>query len=110
MELISRKMVNLEGLLRSSMNDEFIIEVCGDLDFEGMTIQLTYNMQLVAMVNYDKGIDKIEIELFPDYEEVKASRVPFNGFLEVLEKAKKIAIRCEKEDTEIKKMEKDLGL
>jgi len=46
----------------------FSIELCGGLDFEGMVIDVTYNKETVAYINYENGIDNIEIEIPPKPE------------------------------------------
>jgi len=82
------------------MNKKFSIEMCGDLDFEGMAIDITYNKETIASINYDKGIDNIEIEIPP-----KSEKFVFflDDFFLVLEKAKKLAIKCAREDEELRK-------
>jgi len=82
------------------MNKEFSIEMCGDLDFEGMVIDVTYNKETVASINYEKGIDNIEIEIPPKPEKFV---FPLDDFFVALEKAKKLAIKCAKEDEEFRK-------
>ncbi len=81
------------------MNDKFSIEMCSDLDFEGMVIDISYNMQTFASINYDKGIDKMEIEISPFGKDLNKTIFPLEDFLTVLEKAKKLAIRCAEEDS-----------
>ena len=51
------------------MREGFSLEICSDLDFEGMVIDISYNMETIASINYDKGIDNMEIEFFPIKEE-----------------------------------------
>lgn len=82
------------------MNSKLSIELCGDLDFEGMLLDITYNGEAIASINYEEGIDNMEIELLPKSEEIV---FPLEEFLLVLEKAKKLAIKCAKEDEDFKK-------
>ena len=82
------------------MNKKLSIELCGDLDFEGMVIDVTYNKETIASINYEKGIDNMEIEIPPKPENFV---FPLDDFLLILEKAKKLAIKCAKEDEEFRK-------
>lgn len=77
------------------MNKKFSIEMCSDLDFEGMVIDISYNMETIASVNYDKGIDNIEIEIHPISEKLTFS---LDDFFLAIERAKQLAIKCAKED------------
>ncbi len=82
------------------MNKNFSIELCGDLDFEGMVVDVTYNKETIASINYEKGIDNIEIEIPSKPEKCV---FPLTDFFLILEKAKKLAIKCAKEDEELRK-------
>ncbi|HEV3270004.1 MAG TPA: hypothetical protein VGZ69_05080 [Candidatus Rhabdochlamydia sp.] len=80
------------------MNKKFIIELSSDLDFEGMVVNICFGNQEVAMLNYDKGINNIEIQIPSQNEESQRFIFPLQDFLNVLEKAKKLVIQCAKED------------
>ena len=80
------------------MNKKFIIELSSDLDFEGMVVNICFGNQEVAMLNYDKGINNIEIQIPSQNEESQRFIFPLQDFLTVLEKAKKLVIQCAKED------------
>ena len=67
------------------MNKKFSIEMCSDLDFEGMVID----------ISYEKGIDNMEIEIRPILDKLIFS---LGDFFVALEKAKQLAIKCAKED------------
>ena len=54
------------------------------------------------MINYDNGIDNMEIEIISCEDESSRCLFPMKDFLEILEKAKAIAIQCAKEDEERK--------
>lgn len=69
--------------------------MCSDLDYEGMVVDVSYDMETIASINYDKGIDNIEIEVYPISEKLK---FPLDDFFLVLEKAKQLAVKCAKED------------
>jgi len=69
--------------------------MCSDLDFEGMVIDISYDMETIASVNYDKGIDNIEIEIHPISEKLTFS---LDDFFLAIERAKQLAIKYAKED------------
>ena len=69
------------------MSSKFHIEMCGDVDLEGMAIYISYDTEIIASITYEKGINNMEIELFP-----------LEDFFVFLEKAKKLAIKCAQED------------
>ncbi|MDE3045330.1 MAG: hypothetical protein KGJ02_01605 [Verrucomicrobiota bacterium] len=77
------------------MSPKFILELSSNLDFEGMVVELSFEKRPLARLNYDLGIDNIEIEMLSEDEEIK---FPLADFFQVLEKAKQILIRCDKED------------
>lgn len=80
------------------MNKKFAIEICSDLDFNGMVVDISYDTERIASINYEKGINAIEIELLSGKEGVSKRVFPLNDFLRILEEAKAIAIRCAQED------------
>lgn len=93
-------MVVSGDLLRGNMNKKFTIEACSDCDFEGMVVDVCYDMETIASINYDKGIDNLEIRLSDSLYTKGNIGFPLEIFLQVLEKAKKIATRYAKEDSE----------
>jgi hypothetical protein len=90
-----------------SLNNKFIIELSSDLDYEGMVVIVSFGNQTIANINYEKGIDNIEVELFLYNETIEKLKFPLNDFLLVMEKAKKLAIKCAKEDEERKQSDTD---
>ncbi len=80
------------------MNEKFSIELCSDVDFEGMVVDISYNMQTVASINYDKGVNRMEIKMIPFGCDARGLIFPLQDFMAILEKAKQIAIRCAEED------------
>ena len=60
-----------------------------------MVIDISYNTELIASINYDKGIDNMEIEMHSRSEKLF---FPLDGFFVALEKAKQLAKKCAKED------------
>lgn len=85
------------------MKKTFIIETCSDLNYEGMVVDISFDNQRIATINYDKGINNLEIEILLSGDESSECVFPLKDFLIILEKAKEIAIQCTKEDAERKK-------
>lgn len=85
--------------------NEFVLELCSDLAYEGMVVDVCYGIDSIVSLNYDKGIDHLEIELLAWPEDAPRLAFPLDDFLEALQKAKSLAIRCAKEDEERKKNE-----
>ncbi|MGB7128287.1 MAG: hypothetical protein WBD50_04260 [Candidatus Rhabdochlamydia sp.] len=81
-----------------TINKKFRITLCSDLDFEGMVIDVCFDNQPVAILNYEKGIDNIEIQILSQNTDSQECIFPLQDFLNVLEKAKKLVIQCAKED------------
>ena len=77
------------------MNNEFIIELSSDLNFEGMVIEITFRNRMTARLNYDKGINNVEMEIICSSKEIV---LPMQDFLNALEKAKKLVHKCFHED------------
>ena len=77
------------------MNKGFGVKLCGAVDFEGMVIDICFNDETLAMLNYDKGVDHIEIEMLAQSENCV---FPLKDFLMALDKARKLAIQCAEED------------
>lgn len=79
------------------MNKKITIELSSDLDFEGMVVEITIENSILVRLNYDKGINNIEMELIPG-EGCKSANIPLNDFLTSIEKAKNLLIQCAEED------------
>jgi len=79
-------------------NGGFNLRLFGDLDFEGMVVEVCFNDELVAMINYEKGIDNMELEWFFDQMIDQKQIFPLEDVLNILQKAKELALRCAKED------------
>ena len=80
------------------MKKKLTIEMSSNLDFNGMVIDISYNMMTIASINYDKGIDNMEIEFFPFGSNSEKIILPMRDFLSVLEKAQQLAVTCAEED------------
>src|SRR3990167_962112 len=96
-ELILEKMVLLEDLLNMVINKGFCTKICSDVDREGMIVIICYDDQIVAEINYEKGIDNMEIEIILSREGSPKRAFLLNDFFIVLDKAKQLAIQCAKE-------------
>jgi hypothetical protein len=83
-------------------NKGFCLKLCSDLDFEGMVVDICFDDQPIASVNYDKGIDSIEIEIVAAPVGLVKKIFPLDDFISILESSKKLAVQCAKEDEERK--------
>lgn len=87
------------------MNKGFYLEISSNKNYEGMVVEVSYDNYLIAEINYDKGINNLEIEFIPPAEEFSDKYfLPLDEFLIILNKAKLLALKCAKED-EIRKKE-----
>jgi hypothetical protein len=89
-------MVRFVVLLRGNMNRKFIIEVCSDLDYEEMVADISYEDHIIAKITQEKGLDRMEIEIFPPTNGIKSWTLPLNDFIESIAFAKKCLIKMKK--------------
>lgn len=87
-----------EDLLSMVINSGFCTKILGDIDLEGMVIFVCYDDQIIAEVNYEKGVDNIEIDFLALKDDSHRYLFPLEDFLKILEQAKAMAIRCAKKD------------
>ncbi len=80
------------------INKGFCTKILGDIDLEGMVILVYYDDQVIAEINYEKGIDNMEIEVLSSQEGFSKRIFSLDGFFKILEEAKQLAIKCAKED------------
>ena len=80
------------------INKGFCTKILGDIDLEGMVILVCYDDQVIAEVNYEKGIDKMEIEIISSQEGFPKRVFSLDGFFKILEEARLLAMKCAKED------------
>ena len=78
------------------MKRKFSIDLIGDVDFEGMVVEINFDHHVLARLNYDRGVDKIEVEFCPGAQTNIV--FPLAEFSDVLERAKNILIKCYNED------------
>lgn len=86
------------------MNSRFSIDLVGDLDLEGMAIEINFDNQTIARLDYEKGVENIEIEFYATSNSGEVMKFSLLDFLTVVEKAKKLVIKCAKEDEERKSL------
>lgn len=82
------------------INKGFCTKILGDIDLEGMVILICHDDQVIAEINYEKGIDNMEIEIVSSQEGFPKRIFSLDGFFKILEEAKRLAIKCAKEDQE----------
>ncbi|MEX0962377.1 MAG: hypothetical protein WDZ28_05945 [Simkaniaceae bacterium] len=80
------------------INKGFCTKILGDVDLKGMVILICYDDQLIAEINYEKGIDNMEIEIVSLQKKSPKQIFPLEDFFKTLEKAKKLTKKCAKED------------
>lgn len=73
-------------------------ELISDLDFEGMIVEISFENQSVVRLNYDRGIDRIEMEMDLRNVDVNGLIFPLDDFFFALKKAKKLLVKCYRED------------
>jgi len=77
------------------MNSRFTIELSSDLDYEEMVVYISLDNEPIATLNCEKGIDNLELELSPMYEEKVISK-SFENYLLELDFAKKPLFKSKK--------------
>ncbi len=82
------------------MNENFRIELVSDLDCEGMVVDVSFKDKMVFRLNYDEGIDRIEMTMI-GFMQQSEILFPLQDFLEAIERAKKILIKCFEEDRKL---------
>lgn len=90
------KIDHSEDLLRNSMDNKFRILLVSDLDYEEMVADICYQDDTVATITQEKGVDKMEIELFPPFESQSSWKFNLEDFLKALQNAKKCLIESTK--------------
>jgi hypothetical protein len=76
----------------------FSTKILGDVDLKGMVILVCYDDQIIAEINYEKGIDNMEIEIVSSQEGFPRRNFSLDGFSKTLEEARQLAIKCAKQD------------
>jgi hypothetical protein len=79
------------------MNSQFKIEYCSDLDYEEIVADISFQNHILAVINQEKGIESMEIEIFAPYD-TKSWNFSLSEFIETLESAKKCLIEFRKKN------------
>ena len=79
------------------MNSRFIVELSSDLNYEEMVVYISLDEEHIATLNCEKGIDNLELELFP-VNAKKKILIPFEDYLSALVFARKTLIQSQKKD------------
>ncbi len=80
------------------MSKRFTIELSSNLNFERMVVYISCGDQELFLLNYDRGIDNIEVEVLPNTMNKNIYMFSLEDFLDVITKAKEILIKCAEED------------
>jgi hypothetical protein len=70
------------------VGSDFVIKICSDCDFEELVADIYWKNYPFAMLNYDKGPENIEIELYSPPEGKASWSFSFKECVEVFEEAK----------------------
>ncbi|MGB7128303.1 MAG: hypothetical protein WBD50_04340 [Candidatus Rhabdochlamydia sp.] len=62
------------------INKKFRITLFSDLDFEGMVVDICFDNQVIAILNYEKGIDNIEIQILSQNTDSQELHFPSTRF------------------------------
>jgi hypothetical protein len=95
-ELIFITMVGLKVLLSGDMNKKFRVELSSDLEYEEMVVYVSWNQHPFAVLNYEKGIESMELELLPLPKGESSLAIPFEDCMEVFQFAKETLIQSQK--------------
>lgn len=74
------------------------IELSSDLDYEGMVVYLSIENREIAILNYDQGVDDLEVELLPLLSDQDKLELPLDELMNALQKAKEILLKCAEQD------------
>ncbi|WP_377475059.1 MAG: hypothetical protein P2A85_20060 [Microcoleus anatoxicus] len=75
-----------------SLDSGFEILYLSDIKYNEMTVEIQYKGQQVAQINKDKGVDKMEIDIYSEYvtsEFVSELKFQVSDFLEAINIASK---------------------
>jgi len=74
--------------MKLDSNPDFEIFGFSDSRYEKLTIEIQYKGESVAQINQDQGVDKLELEVFADFNS-SVLKIPLAGFLESIILAKR---------------------
>ncbi|MEH2223624.1 hypothetical protein [Nostoc sp.] len=70
-----------------NLDSGFEILYLSDIKYNEMTVEIQYKGQQVAQINKDKGVDKIEIDIYSEYvtpDFLSELKFPLSDFLEAI--------------------------
>jgi len=73
----------------------FKIRICSDLDYEEMVADISYENYMVAVVTQEKGIDNMEIKIFPPGNGLTSWDFPLDDLIKALQSAKNVLLDTE---------------
>lgn len=77
--------------MKLESNLDFEILGFSDSRYENLTVEIQYKGEPIAQINQDKGVDRLEVEIFADLNGA-ILKVPFSGLLEVMILAKSFIV------------------
>lgn len=80
------------------MENNFRIRICSDVDFEEMVADLIWDNKEVATVIQEKGVDKMEVIIYPPPKDSISWNFPFNDLVKALNEAKERLLKMQKID------------
>ncbi|MFB8798291.1 MAG: hypothetical protein U7126_29615 [Microcoleus sp.] len=75
-----------------NLDSGFEILYLSDIKYDEMTVEIQYKGQQVAQINKDKGVDRMEIDIYSEYvtpDFVSELKFPLSDFLEAINVASK---------------------
>ncbi|MBN3895063.1 MAG: hypothetical protein HWQ41_07285 [Nostoc sp. NOS(2021)] len=70
-----------------NLDSGFEILYLSDIKYNEMTVEIQYKGQQVAQINKDKGVDKMEIDIYSEYitpDFLSELKFPLSDFLEAI--------------------------
>ena len=71
------------------MDKKFRVVLCSDLAYEEMVVDMSYENHAVVMITQEKGLENMEIEIYPPPEGLSSWKFLINDFIETIQFAKK---------------------
>lgn len=80
------------------MQAGFSVDFFSDSRYEFLTAEISFNGQILCQINRDKGVDRVEIEFFPDQrllEKTTTFKFPLDEFISLVEEIKSELLEIE---------------
>ncbi len=77
------------------MESKFKIIMSSDIDYDELCAEIYYENQFVAIINQEKGLENLEIEIYPP-QETKFWHFKYSEFEEILKQARKTLCKMRK--------------